>query len=158
MVTKKQTANDDKTEKNIIMKEKNTETDKKTEEYLEEWLKEQSTSQDFRKGKKSPKRFGKKEKNNQLIRIEELQELMAKYGEDIDPEKIVSMYRPHRRRRQIGAALLRLDRLQLALLGMLLVVCILFITAFMQEKMGNFTINLDRLELYRKGIDRKSVV
>ena len=141
-----------KQKKDIIMKEKNTETDKKTEEYLEEWLKEQSTSQDFRKGKKSPKRFGKKEKNNQLIRIEELQELMAKYGDDIDPEKIVSMYRPHRRRRQIGAALLRLDRLQLVLLGMLLVVCILFITAFMQEKMGNFTINLDRLELYRKGI------
>ena len=186
--------------KDITMKEKNTETDKKAEEYLEKWLKEQfdegereagtqeeweydpepgeseseeketkeqnrkkfgrkrkrakdqSTSQDFRKGKKSPKRFGKKEKNNQLIRIEELQELMAKYGDDIDPEKIVSMYRPHRRRRQIGAALLRLDRLQLALLGMLLVVCILFITAFMQEKMGNFTINLDRLELYRKGI------
>ena len=28
----------------------------------------------------------------------------------------------------------------------------LFITAFMQEKMGNFTINLNRLELFRKGI------
>ena len=40
-----------KQKKDIIMKEKNTETDKKTEEYLEEWLKEQSTSQDFRKGK-----------------------------------------------------------------------------------------------------------
>ena len=77
-----------KQKKDIIMKEKNTETDKKTEEYLEEWLKEQSTSQDFWKGKKSPKRFRKKEKNNQLIRIEELQELMAKYGDDIDPEKI----------------------------------------------------------------------
>ena len=49
-----------KQKKDIIMKEKNTETDKKTEEYLEEWLKEQSTSQDFRKGKKSPKRFRKK--------------------------------------------------------------------------------------------------
>lgn len=104
-------------------------------------------------GKKKPgERFRKKSKNDQVIRIEELQNLMAKYGDDIDPEKVVSMYRPHRRRRQIGAALLRLDRLQLALLGMLLVVCILFITAFMQEKMGNFTINLDRLELYRKGI------
>ena len=104
-------------------------------------------------GKKKPgERFRKKSKNDQVIRIEELQNLMEKYGDDIDPEKVVSMYRPHRRRRQIGAALLRLDRLQLALLGMLLVVCILFITAFMQEKMGNFTINLDRLELYRKGI------
>ena len=103
--------------------------------------------------KKKPSRFRKrKEKTDQVIRIEELENLMAKYGDDIDPEKVVSMYRPHRRRRQIGAALLRLDRLQLALLGMLLLVCILFITAFMQEKMGNFTINLDRLELYRKGI------
>lgn len=103
--------------------------------------------------KKKPSRFRKrKEKTDQVIRIEELENLMAKYGDDIDPEKVVSMYRPHRRRRQIGAALLRLDRLQLSLLGMLLLVCILFITAFMQEKMGNFTINLDRLELYRKGI------
>ena len=139
MVTKKQTANDDKTEKRYYNERKNTETDKKAEEYLEKWLKEQfdegereagtqeeweydtepgeseseeketkeqnrkksgrkrkrakdqSTSQDFRKGKKSPKRFGKKEKNNQLIRSEELQELMAKYGDDIDPEKIVIM-------------------------------------------------------------------
>ena len=103
--------------------------------------------------KKKPSRFRKrKEKTDQVIRIEELENLMAKYGDDIDPEKVVSMYRPHRRRRQIGAALLRLDRLQLALLGMLLLVCILFITAFMQEKMGNFTSNLNRLELYRKGI------
>ena len=102
--------------------------------------------------KKKKERFRKKSKTDQLIRIEELQDLMTKYGDDIDPEQVVSMYRPHLRRRRIGAALLRLDRLQLALLGMLLIVCILFITAFMQEKRGNFTINLDRLELYRKGI------
>lgn len=31
-------------------------------------------------------------------------------------------------------------------------IVVLFVTAFMQEKMGNFTINLNRLELYRKGI------
>ena len=35
---------------------------------------------------------------------------------------------------------------------MMLLVVILFIAAFAQEKMGNFTINLDRLELYRRGI------
>lgn len=35
---------------------------------------------------------------------------------------------------------------------MMLLVAVLFIAAFMQEKMGNFTINLDRLELYRRGI------
>ena len=62
MVTKKQTANDDKTEKRHYNERKNTETDKKTEEYLEEWLKEQSTSQDFRKGKKYPKTVQKKGK------------------------------------------------------------------------------------------------
>lgn len=77
---------------------------------------------------------------------------MRKQGGEVDPEKIVSMYQPHRRRRKIGAALLRMDRLRLLLLGMMLLVVILFIAAFAQEKMGNFTINLDRLELYRRGI------
>ena len=80
---------------------------------------------------------------------------MQKYGDDLKPEDmedIVSMYMPHRKRRKLGAALLRLDKLQLLLLTLMLVVCILFVTAFMQEKMGNFTINLNRLELYRKGV------
>lgn len=104
--------------------------------------------------KKSRRHLFKRKKSDagQIIRIEELEALMEKEGGDIDPEKIVSMYRPHRKRRQIGAALLRLDKLNLVLLGMLLIVVILFIAAFMQEKMGNFTINLDRLELYRRGI------
>lgn len=105
-------------------------------------------------GKKNRRRLFKRKKSDagQIIRIEELEALMEKEGGDVDPEKIVSMYRPHRKRRQIGAALLRLDKLNLVLLGMLLIVVILFIAAFMQEKMGNFTINLDRLELYRRGI------
>lgn len=42
--------------------------------------------------------------------------------------------------------------MHLLLLGLLLAVAVLFIAAFAQEKMGNFTINLNRLELYRKGI------
>ncbi len=98
------------------------------------------------------KRFSKRDKTDQIIRIEELEELMSQYGDDVDPEKIVSMYIPHRRRQRIGAALLRMDKLNLLLLGLLLAVAVLFIAAFMQEKMGNFTINLNRLELYRKGI------
>lgn len=98
------------------------------------------------------KRFHRKKKKDQIIRIEELEEIMSQYGDDVDPEDIVSMYMPHRKRRRIGAALLQLDKLQLLLLGLLLLIAILFITAFMQEKMGNFTINLNRLELYRKGI------
>ena len=102
--------------------------------------------------KKKKHRFRRKSSTDQLIRIEELEDLLQKQEGEVDPEKIVSMYRPHRRRRQIGAALLRLDKLSLAILAMMLVVAILFIAAFMQEKMGNFTINLDRLELYRRGI------
>lgn len=102
--------------------------------------------------KKNKQRFRRKSKTDQLIRIEELEELLRKQEGDVDPEKIVSMYRPHRRRRMIGAALLRMDRLRLILMGMMLLVVLLFIAAFAQEKMGNFTINLDRLELYRRGI------
>lgn len=98
------------------------------------------------------KRFSKRDKTDQIIRIGELEELMSQYGDDVDPEKIVSMYIPHRRRQRIGAALLRMDKLNLLLLALLLAVAVLFIAAFMQEKMGNFTINLNRLELYRKGI------
>lgn len=107
---------------------------------------------------KSKKKSGRKERRRrkreqeQIIRIEELEKLMGEMGEDVDPETIVSMYMPRRRAKQFGAALLRLDKLHLWLLGMLLLVAALFIVAFMQEKMGNFTINLNRLELFRKGI------
>lgn len=104
------------------------------------------------KTEKKKKRFGRKKQNDQIVRIEELEKMLEKYGDDIDPEDIVSMYIPHRRRKKIGAALLRMDKLHLTLLSMLLLVAVLFIFAFMQEKMGNFTINLNRLELYRKGI------
>ena len=94
----------------------------------------------------------KKEASEQIVRIEEIEALMQKYGNDVDPETLVSMYLPHRKRRKLGAALLQLDRMHLLLLGLLLAVAVLFIAAFAQEKMGNFTINLNRLELYRKGI------
>ena len=92
-------------------------------------------------GKKKSKRKRRGEKD-EIVRIEELEELLSKHGDEVEPETIVSMYMPHRKRRKLGAALLRLDRLQLILLSMLLLVAILFIAAFMQEKMGNFTINL----------------
>lgn len=112
-----------------------------------------------KRGKKSDghmsrreRHLSKKAEREQILRIQELEELMRQTGGDVDPEKIVSMYVPHRKRRRIGAALLRMDKWRLILLGLLLVVCVLFIVAFMQEKMGNFTINLNRLELYRKGI------
>lgn len=87
-----------------------------------------------------------------IIRIEDLEKIMGEYGEDVDPETIVSMYMPHRRARQFGAILLSLDRMHLLLLGLLATVGILFVMAFVQEKMGNFTVNLNRLEMFRKGI------
>ena len=58
-------------------------------------------------------RKNKKQKTDQIIRIEELEALMQKYGDDLKPEDmedIVSMYMPHRKRRKLGAALLRLDK------------------------------------------------
>ena len=94
----------------------------------------------------------KKKKTEAMLRIEELEKLMAETGGEVDPETYVSLYVPHRRRKLLAAALLRMDKLSLWFLGLLLAVAALFITAFMQEKMGNFTINLNRLELFRKGI------
>lgn len=105
-----------------------------------------------KKNKKQKNKKKRKKANDQIVRIQELEEMLEKSGEDIDPETIVSMYVPHRKPKRIGAALLRMDKLNLVLIGMLLIVAVLFIIAFSQEKMGNFTINLNRLELYRRGI------
>lgn len=88
---------------------------------------------------------------NKIIRAEDLEKLLES-GAEIDEEAIISMYRPQRKARRFGAALLRLDKLRLLSLALILLVAVLFILSFMQEKMGNFTINLNRLELYRKGI------
>lgn len=103
----------------------------------------------MRKKDRDPKHL--RRSSDKLIRIEKLERIMAEQ-EDLDTEAIVSMYMPRRRVRQLGAALLRMDRMRLVLLLLVLLVCILFIMAFLQEKMGNFTINLNRLELYRRGI------
>lgn len=107
-----------------------------------------------KEGKLSRKSKAKKEETHadKIVRIEELERLMAQQGDDVDVDTIVSMYMPGRRAKRLGAALLRMDRMKIVLLCLLLLVAILFIMAFMQEKMGNFTINLNRLELYRKGI------
>ena len=107
------------------------------------------------KGKEGKAKASKEKESqyrDQIVRIEELEKIMAEKGDDIDVDTIVSMYMPGRRVKRLGAALLRLDKMKILLLCLLLFVAILFIMAFMQEKMGNFTINLNRLELYRKGI------
>lgn len=87
-----------------------------------------------------------------LVRIEELKELLESNNGEIDPEVILSMYIPRRKRKKLAATLLKISKMQLVLLSLVLVVAGLFIAAFMQEKMGNFTINLNRLELYRRGV------
>ena len=93
-----------------------------------------------------------KRSKDQIVRIEKLEKILAENGDDLDDDAIVSMYLPGRRIKRLGAALLRLDKMKIMLLVLLLVIAFLFLLAFMQEKMGNFTINLNRLELYRKGI------
>lgn len=113
---------------------------------------EEESDKNVKKRMRRKERRRRKRGQEQIIRIEELERIMGELGEDVDPETIVSMYMPRRRAKKFGAALLRLDKLHLWLLGMMLLVAVLFIFAFMQEKMGNFTINLDRLEMFRKGI------
>lgn len=108
-------------------------------------------------GKKKTEPQENNEKNprkrkDQIVRIEKLEKILAENGDDVDEDAIVSMYLPGRRAKRLGAALLRLDKMKIFLLFLLLIVAFLFILAFMQEKMGNFTINLNRLELYRRGI------
>ena len=87
------------------------------------------------------------------MRIEELERAMAADGVDpSDADAVVSMYLPKRRMQRIGAALLRLGTMQKAFIALILLFCTLFAFAFMQENMGNFTINLNRLELFRYGV------
>ena len=97
------------------------------------------------------KKLSRRDKQ-QVIRVENIKKALEEYGDDIDTDAVVSLYLPQRRARRFGAALLRLNRLHLLLLLLLFGLAILFIMAFTQEKMGNFTINLNRLEMYRKGI------
>ena len=133
-------------------KKRVTRAEKKLEKLVKKQEKKRAERDSEESPDKSAKRLKKRRKSDQIVRIEELEDLIAKYGDDVDPEEIVSMYLPHRKRRRIGAALLRMDKLHMLLMGLLGLVAVLFIVAFMQEKMGNFTINLNRLELYRKGI------
>lgn len=101
-------------------------------------------------GKKKDKKkeqTPKEELNKTILRVEDMEDMT-----DEDVDRIISAYMPLRRIKLLAKSLLRLDKIRIALLCAILLVAILFITSFLQEKMGNFTINLDRLELYRKGI------
>lgn len=87
-----------------------------------------------------------------IIRVEDLQRLIDKNGGEIDEETLLSMYVPRRNIKRFASEVLRMDRLHIIMYALVLLVALLFILAFMQEKMGNFTINLDRLEMFRKGV------
>jgi len=93
----------------------------------------------------------KKYRKDRIVRIEELKKRLEEGGE-YDPQDVISMYMPRGRLRRFGAALLRLNRWYLLLLGLFLALLIIFILAISQEELGDFTINLNRLDLYRKGI------
>jgi len=71
---------------------------------------------------------------------------------DKETGEVISTYIPARKARILGRSILRLGKLRVFLISALAVVVLLFVIAFLQEKTGNFTINLDRLELFRKGI------
>ncbi len=90
-------------------------------------------------------------KSNRVVRVKELEQALAE-DKDIDVDAIVSMYMPKRRMARIGEALLRLGTLQKVLICLALFMAVLFGISFMQENMGNFTINLNRLELFRRGV------
>lgn len=105
-----------------------------------------------RRDKRAAKRADKRAAKG-VVRIQDLEDLIEREGiENIDPETAVSMYLPKRRMQRIGAALLRMDKLQKALIALALLFGLLFALSFMQENMGNFTINLNRLELFRYGV------
>ena len=88
-----------------------------------------------------------------IVRIEKLEKKITEdKAEEIDSGNVVSLYMPRRRAKRLGLLLLRLDKLRLGLIALAALIAILFLFAFMQERMGNFTINLNRLELFRKGI------
>ena len=127
-----------------------------TESSAEDVMQAQASEGAARLSGSSKHRFGKKRaqkraENKHMIRVKELEEALAE-DEDIDVDTIVSMYMPKRRMARIGQALLRIGTLQKVLICVALFMAVLFGISFMQENMGNFTINLNRLELFRRGV------
>ena len=61
---------------------------------MDEEMKKETPPETDAAEKSRKKKSNRKEKSDQLIRIGELEAMMEKYGEDVDPEKIVSMYMP----------------------------------------------------------------
>lgn len=88
-----------------------------------------------------------------IVRVEKIRSRLEKEGvTDISDEEILSLYLPERKAKRLGMAFLRLDKVRMFIVLASVLIAVIFLFAFMQEKAGNFTINLDRLELFRKGI------
>ena len=47
----------------------------------------------------------KRKKKEEMLRIEQLQKLLEETGGDVDPETVVSLYMPHRRRKLFADAI-----------------------------------------------------
>ncbi|MDO4477657.1 MAG: hypothetical protein Q4B73_01280 [Lachnospiraceae bacterium] len=111
---------------------------------------------DFEDPKKIRKHLKKRQKKRKykdpIVRVEDIERALKEHGEDIDPETVISTYLPRRRARRLGNALLHMDKVFWGILAAFAIIVIIYILAFSQERMGNFTINLNRLELYRRGI------
>lgn len=126
--------------------------DEQSVEEMRKWSRADFENPNKIKQHLNKKKSKSKKQKEPIVRVEDLEKVMAEHGESIDPETVVSMYMPRRRAKRLGAALLRLDKAKLALLALAALILVLFILAFSQEKMGNFTINLNRLEMYRRGV------
>lgn len=73
-------------------------------------------------------------------------------AEDFIQEEYVSYVIPHRRLKKAAKRLVRSNKLLLAALGFSIIILIMFAISFMQENLGGFTINLNTVQMYRKGI------
>ena len=100
-----------------------------------------ATAKAAEKRRKKAEREKAFNQDGQILRVEDID---PKKSEDIDVDDVISTYIPQRRLKRLGAAILRLDKLRLFLLLAIILVAILFLMSFLQEKMGNFTINLNR--------------
>lgn len=66
------------------------------------------------------------------------------------------LYIPARRVRKAARRIARTNKFALASIILVIILLIMFLIAYCQENMGNFTINLNRVDMYRRGISLSS--
>lgn len=67
-------------------------------------------------------------------------------------EEYISYAIPHRRLKRAAKKLIRSNKYLVAALAITIIILIMFSISFMQENLGGFTINLNTVQMYRKGI------